>query len=63
MRLTEFGKAIGKGQGQEECVQAEADFASHCRVEARWIFISTVSYFDMLQPNNTLLACRRSYEA
>ena len=39
MRLTEFGKAIGRGQGQEagptfytvkECVWAEADFASHC---------------------------------
>ena len=37
MRLTEFGKAIGKGQGQESgadffkgCVWAEADFASHC---------------------------------
>jgi hypothetical protein len=34
MRLTEFGKAIGKGQGREagptflkECVWAEADFA------------------------------------
>ena len=37
MRLTKFGKAIGKGKGQEaeadflkECVWAEADFASHC---------------------------------
>jgi hypothetical protein len=36
--LTEFGKAIGRGQGQEveqsfqrECVRAEADFASHCK--------------------------------
>jgi hypothetical protein len=36
MRLTEFGKAIGEGQGQEagtdfskECVWAEVDFASH----------------------------------
>jgi hypothetical protein len=40
MHLTEFGKAIGEGQGQEagptflkECVWAEADFASHCRIE------------------------------
>jgi hypothetical protein len=38
MHLTEFGKAIGRGQSQEagtdrlkECVWAEADFASHCR--------------------------------
>jgi hypothetical protein len=36
MRLTEFGKAISKGQGQrsgadflKECVRAEADFASY----------------------------------
>ena len=34
MGLTEFGKAIGRGQdqeaGQRECIRAEADFASHC---------------------------------
>jgi hypothetical protein len=42
MRLTEFGKAIGKGQGQEagstfkEHVWAEADFASRCKADLRW---------------------------
>jgi hypothetical protein len=38
MRLTEFGKANGKGQAQEAgptfCVWAEADFASRCTQRA-----------------------------